>query len=217
MSRRLNGLVAACLLLTSTPQGARADIAPPEGFHLIGCELLVEGIEQFPEYVLFTHPHLDMTQHYEKTVRALRPGTPVSLFSWDTVRIGAAKRGSDVAELAGFGGVLKEVDASLPQSEHEFGCVRGEAVPDSNATWIVRYRRRVTAIDGGRVRLEGDDVPIDREGNVIKPRVQGATEVDEPRARESAWEARLPFVAGGLVVAAAAGLLFSRRRRAARG
>lgn len=206
-------LMVVGLLLASTPRGARADIAPPEGFHRIGCELLVEGMDEFPEYVFFTHPHLDMTQGPASTVRALQAGRPVPLPWWDTVvRIGAAKKGSDTAKLASFGGVLEKIDAALPQSENEFGCRRGDDVPDSNATWKIRYRRRVTAIDGNRVRLEGDDVPVDREGNVIKPAVHEATEVDEPPVHVSPWKERVPLVAGGLVFVAAAGFLFSRRR-----
>jgi len=162
-TRFLIGRILSIAMVLSLASGAGADLIP-EGNKSVLSELLIEGMEQFPEMTFVLFPvHTQDTKG-----RQVKSGENNRFYHWVAPNLYALKAGTDTADASVF------EDPSVPRSDVEIGQVG--TVPNSETASFIRRVYRITGISGNHIDLElQPDERFDSEGNLIGKRM--ATEL----------------------------------------
>jgi hypothetical protein len=146
------------MVLSLLGGSAGADIIPDD-HKSVSSELLIEGMEQFPEMTFVLFPvHTQDTKG-----RQVKSGENNRFYKWVETNLYALKAGTDTADASVF------EDPSVPRSDVEIRQVG--TVPNSEAASFIRRVYRITGISGNHIALERQpDERFDAEGKLIGKR-----------------------------------------------
>lgn len=194
---RLLCLAAACCL----PCIAVADIIP-DGYKHIRSELLIEGMEQFPEMDFALFP---MGFSSEDGGMEVKGGENVRFYHLLSPLLFALAAGTDITKASSF------ADPSIPRSEIKIRQVG--LAPDTETASLIRRVYRITGISGNHIALEQQpDAYYEADG---KPRGEPAAAGEPlPTALAAApKDYKMLILAGGAGLFALMAGIFQRFRR----
>ena len=200
------GLVACGFLAAATIQistgVARADVIP-DGYRSVSSEVVVEGMENYPDLVFAIYP---LSIGGDGGGMRVEKGTDLRFYHMVSPKLYALDPGADIKSAATFD------DADVPRSEVGISQV-GNVRRDDPAKFIRRVYK-ITGIEGNRISLERQP---DQRYDAKKRLISGAVTKDsgeEPQSVEKKEkQGRDLMLAGGagLVAFLAAIVLWIRR------
>ena len=147
------------MVLSLLGGSAGADIIPDD-HKSVSSELLIEGMEQFPEMTFVLFPvHTQDTKG-----RQVKSGENNRFYHWVDPNLYALKAGTDTTEASVF------EDPSVPRSDVEI--IQVGSVPNSETASFIRRVYRITGINGNHISLKRQpDQRFDAEGKLLGNRL----------------------------------------------
>ena len=195
----LVGLAAACCF----PCSAFADLIP-DGYKHIRSEVIIEGMEQFPELDFALFP---MGFRNEDGGMEVKSGESVDFYRMLSPQLFALRAGTDITKASAF------ADPSIPRSETKIRQVG--LAPETETARLIRRVYRITGIDGSQVALEQQpDAYYEADGKLREQPV--AAQKPLPTALATApKDYKMLALAGGAGLFALMAGIFQRYRRRA--